>query len=61
MLLLCIKQHLNNIWSSIHQKVKQLVAGWVEKKVLLTKKSVFVDIILSVIMDDCFVFFLKKR
>ena len=27
---LCIKQHLTNIWSSVHEKVKQHW-GWVEK------------------------------
>ena len=37
-MLLCIKQHLNNIWSSIHEKVKQHW-GWVEKKALLIKKT----------------------
>ena len=34
MMLLCIKQHLSNIWSSIHEKVKQHW-GWVENKRLL--------------------------
>ena len=29
---ICIKQHLSNIWSSIHEKVKQHW-GWVEKSV----------------------------
>ena len=24
MMLICIKQHLSNIWSSVHEKVKQL-------------------------------------
>ena len=38
-MLLCIKQHLSNIWSSIHEKVKQHW-GWVEKKVLFIKKRV---------------------
>ena len=28
----CTKQQLNNIWSSVHEKVKQHL-GWVEKKV----------------------------
>ena len=32
MMLICIKQHLSNIWSSIHRKVKQNW-GWVEKSV----------------------------
>ena len=34
MIVLCIKQHLSNIWSSIHEKIKQLW-GWVEKKICL--------------------------
>ena len=33
------KQHLSNIWSSIHKKVKQHW-GWVEKSVAYIKKSV---------------------
>ena len=37
MMVVCIKQHLSNIWSSIHDKVKQHW-GWVEKKALLIKK-----------------------
>ena len=28
----CTKQQLNNIWSSVHEKVKQHL-GWVEKNV----------------------------
>ena len=31
MMVLCIKQHLNNSWSSIYDKIKQHW-GWVEKK-----------------------------
>ena len=34
MMVICIKQHLSNIWSSIHKKVKQHRA-WVEKKCCL--------------------------
>ena len=30
MMVKCIKQHLSNIWSSIHEEVKQR-QGWVEK------------------------------
>ena len=30
-MLLCIKQNLSNIWTSVHEKVKQRW-GWVEKK-----------------------------
>ena len=35
-MLICIKQHLSNIWSSIHEKVKQHW-GWVEKSVTYKK------------------------
>ena len=35
----CIKQHLSNIWSTIHEKVKQLW-GWVEK-IVACKKSLY--------------------
>ena len=38
MMVMCIKQHLSNIWSSINEKVKQHW-GWVEKSVAY-KKSV---------------------
>ena len=31
MVVICIKQHLSNIWSSIHEKVNQQ-QGWVENK-----------------------------
>ena len=36
MTLICIKQHLSSIWSSIHEKVKQNRGCW--KKALLIKK-----------------------
>ena len=39
MMIVCIKKHLNNIWSSSHEKVKQYW-GWVEKKSVTYKKSV---------------------
>ena len=39
MMLISIKQHLNNIWSSINEKVKQHW-GWVEKKHCLEKKVI---------------------
>ena len=42
MMLICIKQHLSNIWTLIHEKVKQRWS-WIEKKsVLYIKKSVLV-------------------
>ena len=37
-MLICIKQHLSNIWSLIHKKVKQH-ACWVEKSVAYKKGS----------------------
>ena len=36
MIVICIKQHLSKIWSSIHEKVKQHW-GSVEKKALFIK------------------------
>ena len=35
-MLICIKQHLSSILSSIHEKVKQHL-GWIEKKVAYKK------------------------
>ena len=40
MMVICIKQHLSNIWSSIHEKVKQHW-GWVEKMLLIKKVFVY--------------------
>ena len=40
MVLICIKQHLSNNWSSIHEKVKQQ-RGRVKKKALLIKKGAY--------------------
>ena len=37
-IVICIKQHLSNMWSSIHEEFKQHL-GWVEKSVAY-KKSV---------------------
>ena len=31
MMVICMKQHLSNIWSSINEKVKQH-SGWVKRK-----------------------------
>ena len=39
MMVLCIKQHLSNLWSSIHEKVEQHW-GSVGKKAFLIKKGV---------------------
>ena len=41
MMLIFIKKHLSNIWSSIQEKVKQYW-GWVGKKRCLEKKRVFI-------------------
>ena len=40
-MLVCIKQHLSNIWSSIHEKVKQRWS-WVEKRVAYKKSCISV-------------------
>ena len=39
MMLIYIKQHLSNIWSSIHEKVKPHW-GWVEKSVTYKKACI---------------------
>ena len=39
MMLICIKQHISNIWSSIYQKVKQHW-GWVKKSVANKKECI---------------------
>ena len=36
-MVVCINQHLSNIWSSIYEKVKQHW-GWIEKSVAYIKK-----------------------
>ena len=41
-MLICVKQHLSNIWSSIYEKVKQQW-GWVEKNIAYKKKRVVTD------------------
>ena len=40
MMVTSIKQHISNIWSSTHEKIKQHL-DWVEKKCCLYKKSVY--------------------
>ena len=45
MMVICIKQHLSNIWSSIHEKVKQHW-GWVEKNVAY-KKNVYLLVLIT--------------
>ena len=39
MMVICIKQHLSNIWRSVHEKAKQHW-GWVEKSFVYKKKRV---------------------
>ena len=39
MIVICIKQHLSNIWSSIHDKIKQHWS-WAEKSVAYKKRRV---------------------
>ena len=39
MMLICIKQHLSNIWNSILEKVKQHWEAGLKKKALLVKKK----------------------
>ena len=38
MMLICIKQHLSNTWSPVHEKVKQHW-GWVEKSIAYKKTA----------------------
>ena len=37
-MLICIKQHLSNIWSSVYEKVEQHW-GWVERQALVIKEA----------------------
>ena len=38
MIVICIKQHLNSIWNSIHDKIKKKKHwGWVKKDVVYEK------------------------
>ena len=39
MMVICIKQHLSNIWSSFHKKVKKH-CGWVEKSAAYKKRCI---------------------
>ena len=55
MIVICIKQHLSNIWSSIHEKVKQHW-GWFQKR--RYKK---VCILLAPIMKAYLIHFLFRR
>ena len=57
MILICIKQHLSNIWRSFHEKVKQRW-GWLEKKRWLEKKTC---ILLEPMMKAYLIHFLFRR
>ena len=37
-MVICIKEHLSNIWSSVHEEIEQH-QGWVEKKLCLYRKN----------------------
>ena len=37
-MVICIKEHLSNIWSSVHEEMEQH-QGWVEKKLCLYRKN----------------------
>ena len=41
MVAICVREHLCNIWSSIHEKVKQHWGRVEKKKVAYKKKRVF--------------------
>lgn len=42
MIFICIKKHLSSVWTSIQEKVKEHL-GWVRKKSITYKKSVYHD------------------
>ena len=51
-MIICIKQQLSNLRSSLHEKVKQY-RGWVEKRVAYKKKRVIkVDLPQELITDS---------
>ena len=47
LMLACIKQHVNKIWSSILEKVKQHW-GWVEKSVAYKKACIFSEAVFCI-------------
>ena len=60
MMLIFIKQHLSNIWSSIHDKVKQHW-GLVEKICCLEKKCVIISSqYILYILNVCYLLKSKK-
>ena len=56
MVRLCIKQHVSNIWSSIHEKVKQHWA-WIEQNQKQSQrcsvKKVFLEISQNLLENTC--------
>ena len=50
MMVICIMQHLSNIWSSIHEKFKQQ-RGWIEKKSVVSNKKTNVYSVIFVEAD----------
>ena len=59
MMLICIKKHLSNIWSSIHQKAKHSW-GWLKKSVAFKKTVYFVGTYNEAyLIHFCFVMNLK--
>ena len=55
----CIKQHLINIWISIHENVKQHW-GWVEKSVPYKKKSIKPILHIVPVMSSWLILFKKS-
>ena len=51
MMVICIKQHLSNIWSSIHGKVKQHW-GVVEKSVALSKACICFARLINCLLEN---------
>ena len=60
MMVICIKQHLNNIWSSIHEKVKQHW-GVVEKSVTLSKTCIRFAKLINSLLDNHAVLFRRIK
>ena len=60
MIFICNKQHVSNIWSLIHEKVKQHW-GWIEKKSDSYKKSVYITKNNTLVPPDLFIIFSPKK
>ena len=59
MMVMCNKQHLSNIWSYIHKKIKQHW-GWVGKKALLIKRKQALLLIINFIIVEKSIWICKK-